>query len=73
MNTFKNYTAIHLRLNQISLLEVVIFLMTYLKEYMFQLKLKISCEYNCRFDKKNVTHISGGITINIDMSIKNVM
>ena len=34
----------------------------------------ISCECKCRFDgKKNVIQINGGITINADVSVKNVM
>ena len=33
----------------------------------------ISCECECRFDGKNVIKINGGITINVDMSVKNVM
>ena len=32
----------------------------------------ISCECKCRFDRKNVIPISGGITINVDVSVKNV-
>ena len=32
----------------------------------------ISCECKCRFDGKNVIQISGGITINVDVSVKNV-
>ena len=32
----------------------------------------ISCECKCRFDGKNVIPISGGITINVDVSVKNV-
>ena len=41
MNTVKNFTNIHLRLNQIVVLEVVILLMTYLIKYAFQIKEKI--------------------------------
>ena len=33
----------------------------------------ISCECKCRFDGNNVIQINGGITINVDMSVKNVM
>ena len=33
----------------------------------------ISCECKCRFDGKNVIQINGGITINIDVSVKNIM
>ena len=38
MNTVRNYTTIHLQLNLIDVLEVVILLMTYLINYMFQIK-----------------------------------
>ena len=31
----------------------------------------ISCECKCRFDEKK-THMNGGITINVDVSVKNV-
>ena len=30
----------------------------------------ISCECKCRFDGKNVIPINGGITINVNMSLK---
>ena len=40
MNTVKNYTTIHLRLNLRNVLEVVIHLMTFLKKYVFQIKQK---------------------------------
>ena len=30
----------------------------------------ISCECKCRFDGNNVIQINGGITINVDMSVK---
>ena len=30
----------------------------------------ISCECKCRFDRKNVIPINGGITINVSMSVK---
>ena len=33
----------------------------------------ISCEIKCRFDGKNVIQINGGVTINVDVSVKNVM
>ena len=33
----------------------------------------ISCECKCRFDVKNEIQINGGITINVDVSVKNVM
>ena len=33
----------------------------------------ISCEYKCRFDRKNVIQINGAITINVDVSVKNIM
>ena len=41
MNTLKNFTTIHLLLNQMDALEVVILLMTYLIKYVFQAKQKI--------------------------------
>ena len=33
----------------------------------------ISCECKCKFDGKNVVQINGGTTINVDMSVKNVV
>ena len=33
----------------------------------------ISCECKCRFDGKNVIQINGGITVNVDVSVKNIM
>ena len=30
----------------------------------------LSCECKCRFDGKNVIQISGGITINVSVSVK---
>ena len=33
----------------------------------------ISCKCKCRFDGKNVIQISGGITINVDGSVKKFM
>ena len=33
----------------------------------------ISCDCKCRFNGKNLIHINGGITINVDGSVKNVM
>ena len=41
MNAIKNRTTIHLRLNKTNALEVVIILMTYLIDYLFQIKQKI--------------------------------
>ena len=38
MNTVKNFAAIHLRINQTDLLEVVILVMTILTNYVFQIK-----------------------------------
>ena len=38
MNRGKNYTTIHLRLNQINVLEDVILLIAYLIQHVFQLK-----------------------------------
>ena len=33
----------------------------------------ISCECKCRFDGKNVIQINSEITINVDVSVNNVM
>ena len=33
----------------------------------------ISCKFICKFDGKNIIQINGGITINFDVSVKNVM
>ena len=33
----------------------------------------ISCKCKCRFDRKNVIQINGEITVNVDVSAKNVM
>ena len=33
----------------------------------------ILCECKCRFDEKNVIHINGGIMVNVDVSVKNIM
>ena len=33
----------------------------------------ISCKCKCKFDEQNVTQIIGGITISVDVSVKNVM
>ena len=33
----------------------------------------ISCECTCRFDEKNVIQINGGTSVNVDVSIKNVV
>ena len=41
MNTAKNFTAIHLRLNKEDVLGVAILLMTWLIKYVFQIKQKI--------------------------------
>ena len=41
MNTANNYSTIHLRLNQVDVLEVVTLLMTYRIKYVFQTKQKI--------------------------------
>ena len=32
----------------------------------------ISCEFKCKFDGKNAIHINVGITINVDVSVKNI-
>ena len=33
----------------------------------------ISCKCKCKFDEQNVIQIIGGITISVDVSVKNVM
>ena len=33
----------------------------------------VSSKYKCRVDGKNVIHINGGITINADVSAKNIV
>ena len=33
----------------------------------------ISCGCKCRFDGKNVIQINGGIIINVDLNVNNVM
>ena len=33
----------------------------------------ISSKCKCKFDEQNVIQINGGITINVDVSVKNVM
>ena len=33
----------------------------------------ISCKCKCKFDEQNVVQINGGITISVDVSVKNVM
>ena len=33
----------------------------------------ISCECQCTFDGKNIIQINGGITINVDVSVKNII
>ena len=33
----------------------------------------ISCKCKCRFDGKNVIQINGGIIINVDVIVKNVV
>ena len=40
MNTIKNFISIHLLLKEIDVLEVIILLMTYLINYVFQTKQK---------------------------------
>ena len=32
-----------------------------------------SCDCKCRFDGKNLIQINGGITVNVDVSVKNAM
>ena len=65
------------------MLEVAILLMTYLIEYVFNmitgknksklLAKDISCKFKCKFDGKNVTQINGGIMINGNANVKNVV
>ena len=33
----------------------------------------ISCESKCKFDGKNITQINAGITINLNVIVKNIM
>ena len=33
----------------------------------------ISCECKCKFDGKNVIEINGGVTINFDVTVKNII
>ena len=33
----------------------------------------ISCEWKCKFDGENVSESIGGITVNVDVSVKKVM
>ena len=33
----------------------------------------ISCECKCKFDGKNLIEINGGITVNFDVSVKNII
>ena len=33
----------------------------------------ISCKCKCGFDGRNAVQINGGITINLDVNVKNVM
>ena len=37
------------------------------------LKKHISCKCKCRFDGKNVIQINGGIMINVDVNVNNVI
>ena len=41
MNTVKNFTTTHLRLNYIDVMEVLILLLTFLIKYVFQTKQKV--------------------------------
>ena len=95
MNTAKNFTTIHLRLNWIDGLEALILLMACLIKVCVPIKTEdlnlsvfnmiagineskaltkhISCKCKCRFDGKNVIQINGGITIDVDVTVKKVM
>ena len=33
----------------------------------------ISCIFKCKFEGKNVIHVNGRITINVNLSVKNVI
>ena len=33
----------------------------------------ISCESKCKFDGKNITQVNAGITINLNVIVKNIM
>ena len=59
MNTFKNYTTIHLKLNKANVLEVVILLMTY-----------ISCEWKCKFDGRKCNSNQKWNNVNVNVSVK---
>ena len=87
MNTVKNFTATNLWLNQIDVLEFVIKyvlnkaeglnlnvfnMITGINKSKTSIK-HISCACKCRFNGKNVVQINGGITINVDVGVKNNM
>ena len=44
-------------------------------DYIIESKIltKYICKCKCRFDGKNVIQINGGITVNVDVSVKSVM
>ena len=94
MSTLRNFTTIHLLLNQIDVLEVVIFLLTYLIKYVFRKKRgfksnraqqdyrnkwieNINKTYdanvNVNLMEENIIQINGRITINVNLSVKNIM
>ena len=47
--------------------------MTYLIEYVLEIKQNVSCECKCRFGERNVIQINGEIMINTAVNVKNVM
>ena len=61
MNTVKNYITLQLQLNQIEVLEVVIFLMTYLINYVFQIKQKIQT-YVFKLQEKRIKNFNKDIS-----------
>ena len=54
------------------MLEVVVLLMTYLIEYGLK-KQKHHANVNVSLMKENVLEINGGITINVDVTVKNII
>ena len=65
MNTVKNQTTIHLRLNQIDKLEVVILLMTYEKDYIWD-----PCTFSCKNVKYSAACIIDNSVITCDEIIQ---
>ena len=33
----------------------------------------LSCKFKCKFDEKNAIQINGGTTINVNVSVKNII